>query len=299
MTRSVLLWSLNTNNVIMKSTANIKKTVQLHKIKRLPLIQAIIWLQLLLQIFGLYPFRVVTQPIAKPDVSTKQIPRRRHLRLPQPQTAITIHKENYKLMFSAVGLSMTLLHLLLITGSWVLIVGSGFSERHSAQFSVMPTSKLAVIQRRVISTLIIFSTFLSLIQSLMSRKLMMHRIKLMVRLDRVCSSAGIDTVPFYRGFYWKSLISTLAFLVYLATQIYHQTFFYVNGKHQQFNTISMFIICWINVMPIIYKQVQAYVFAVYINQIRNHFELMNRKLLERVFLEESKGQSIFSWIEEE
>lgn len=133
----------------------------------------------------------------------------------------------------------------------------------------------------------------------MSRKLMMHRIKLMVRLDRVCSSAGIDTVPFYRGFYWKSLISTLAFLVYLATQIYHQTFFYVNGKHQQFNTISMFIICWINVMPIIYKQVQAYVFAVYINQIRNHFELMNRKLLERVFLEESKGQSILSWIEEE
>lgn len=283
----------------MKKTANFNKTVSKNKIKRLPIIQAIIWLQLLLRIFGLFPYRVDTQPIAEPDVSPRQLLRRRRLRLPQSAPLITIHNDKYRLVFSAVGLSITLLHLLLITSSYVLIVQSRFSERHSAQFSVMPTSKLAVIQGRVINSLIILSTFMSLIQTLMGRRQTMRRLKLMVRLERGFSSAGIDTVPVYRRFYWNSLFTTLGLLVFLATQTYHQIFFYLNGKHQQFDAISMFVICWLYVMPVIYKQIQAYICVVYINQIRNHIELMNQQLLERVLLEEDNRESKRSWFEEE
>lgn len=294
--KSVLLWSLNTYSIVMQSAANIKKTVKKNHLKRLPLIQAIKWLQLLLLIFGLYPFRVVVQPEA--DTPPKQLFRRRRLRLTPPPTSTPIPNDQYKIVFSAVGLSITLLHLLLITGINVLIIQSGFSDRHSAQFSVMPSFKIAVIQQRIVNTLIIFSTFHSLIQTLMGRTLVMRRIKLLVRLNRAFSSAGIDTVPLYRRLYWQSLISTVGLLVFLATQIYHQTFFYLNGK-QQFNAISMFIICWLYGMPVIYKQIQAYVCAVYVNQIRSHFEMMNRKLLEHVLLEETKRQSKQNWFQEE
>lgn len=281
----------------MNNTADLKKTT--NRKKRLTVIHAIIWLRLLLLLFGLYPYRFIAQPLANPNVSRKQVLRRRRLHLPQLQTPIAIHNEIYKIVFSVVGLSITLLHLLLISGSYVLIVRSGFSERHSAQFSVMPTSKLAVLQRRVISTLTILSTFLSLIQTLMGRKQTLRRLKIMVRLDREFSSAGVKMEPLYQRLYWHSLISTLVLLAFLATQIYHQTMFYLNGKHQQFNAISMFIICWLYVMPIIYKQVQVYACAVYINQIRSHFELMNKNLLQPVLREEGKRQSMGDWFEEE